>query len=109
MHQLRTDPTVHSRDPACEIASRRRAARGVAARTGARDPAARGAVRWAPTPPARGVTDTRAWLGSAAAVGCGPVARVVLPPRVVDPWWPCGSAGGESWRLEASVRGMMMD
>lgn len=65
-------------------------------------------VRWAPTPPARSVTGTRAWLGSAAAVGCGPVARVVLPPRVVDPWWPCGSAGGESWRLEASVRGMMM-
>jgi hypothetical protein len=95
MHQLRTDPTVHSRDPACEIASRRRAARGVAARTGARDPAARGAVRWAPTPPARGVTGTRAWLGSAAAVACGPCCFAAARRGLVVALWQC------RWRIVA--------
>lgn len=105
MHQHRTYPTVPSPAPAIESRdrvppTRSRATREVAARTGARDPAARGAVGAHPTCPKRNryARVARIPRTAAAAVACA-----VLPPRRRG--GPVEVAGGVSGRFEARVMG----
>jgi hypothetical protein len=76
-------------------------------RTGARDPAARGAVGAHPTCPKR---NRYAWGGSDPRTAAAAVTRSVLPPhRGVDSWWPGGIG---RWRIGDSgpwVMGMRCD